>query len=226
MKLTEMNRAAKQVGRYTLTLADDQGAPDYELTITGPRALVEKVFAKSDFEITISPKTNQKEAERRANAIWKKCSSTLVKEVAPAEDIDSLLKSAPKDATAKNSIVVSLRRTRGEGTFFAFWFPLFIPRGVNVFFVTPPASFYCTGSVSPSSLVPGGDADLFLSLNGFSTPPVASGTLSGLATDTVSFIVPVVVIPPGLIIKSPAVVPCYRVFGFSTCYANFFCWQI
>ena len=225
MKLTDMKLTGKEVARYTLPLADDQGAEDYELTITGTRVLVEKVFAESDFEITISPKTSEKEAENQANKLWKRYFSTMVKEVVPAEDIDSLLKPTPKGATAKNSIVVSLRRTRGEGTFFAFWFPLLIPRGVSVYFATPPASFYCTGSVTPSSLLPGGDADLFLTLNGFSTTLVSSGTLGALATDTVSFVVPFIVIPP-LIIKSPAVVPCYRVLGFTTCRANFFCWQI
>jgi hypothetical protein len=223
-----MKRSGKETARYTLTLADDQGAEDYELTITGTRTLVEKVFAESDFEITISPKANEKEAERRAHELWTKYSSAMVKEAAPAEDIDSLSKSAPKDATAKNSIVVSLRRTRGEGTFFAIWFPLFIPRGVSVFFVAPPAPIVCQGSVAPSFLVPGGDADLFLTLNGFSTPVVSSSTRAGQAVDSVAFIVPTFVIQgdPPLFVRSPPVRPCYRVLGFSTVLTGFFCWSI
>ena len=228
MNLKDMKRSGKEAARYTLTLADDQGAKDYELTITGTRALVEKVFAKSDFEIIISPNTNEQEAERRGNALWKKHSAT-VKDVAPAEDTYSLRKSAPKNASGKNAIVISLRRTRGEGTFLSLWFPaLFIPRGVSLFFAAPPAVHLCQGSVFPLPLV-GGDPDLFLTLNGFSPPVVSSSTRGGPAIDTVSFIVPIAfIVPtiPPIIIRSPPVMPCYRVLGFSTSLTGFFCWSV
>ncbi|MCM3872025.1 MAG: hypothetical protein ND895_15180 [Pyrinomonadaceae bacterium] len=218
MKLKDMKRSGKDAARYITTLSDDQGQEDYELTVTGPRVLVEKVFAKSDFEISISPKATAKEAEARANELWAKYSATT-KEIAPAEDLKSLLKTAPKDATAKSAVVVSLRRIRGDGTFFAIWFPtLLIPRGVSIFFVGPPAIF-CRGSVFPLPLV-GGDPDLFLTLNGISPPVVSSSTLAGPAIDTVAFMVlPTLLIPP------LPVIPFYRILGFSTSLTGFFCWS-
>lgn len=226
MNLKNMKRSRSENGVYTLTLADDEGAEDYELTISGSHALVEKVFEKSDFEITIGPKTNGKEAERRAQGLWTKYSSTKTPAAAPAEDLGGLAKFIRKDPTTKNAIVVSLRRTRGEGTFFALWFPLlFIPRGVSLFFPTPHASIFCQGAVTPTF----GDADLFLTLNGFSPPVVASGTRAGQATDSVSHVVPIAFVVPGpapIIIRSPPVMPFYRVLGFTTCQTNFFCWSI
>jgi hypothetical protein len=100
---------------------------------------------------------------------------------------------------------VSIRRTQGSGTFWAFFFPLLLlPKGFSVFFILPPVSVY-QAWVLPAV----GDADLFLTLNGTRTPLVANSTLAGTAVDTVAFGV------PGLF------VPFFRVLGFTNAVAGF-----
>lgn len=214
MKLKDMKRSGKDMARHTKTLTDEQGAPDYEITITGTSSLVQKVFEKSDFEIIIDTKATERDAERRAKELWEKHSGT-VEEAAPAADVESLRKSAPKEVTKQNAIVVSIRRTRGEGTFFALWLPLLaIPKGVSLFVVGLPAVI-CQGSVFPMV----GDTDLFLTLNGPLPPNVSVSSMGGLAIDTVTFGVA----------PSPAprpVIPFYRLFGFSNTVTGFYCWSI
>lgn len=217
MRLQDMKRSGDETARFTSIVADERGANDYELTISGTPALVEQVFEKSDFEITISPDLDEETAGRRTKDLWAKYAASVT-DIAPAEDLDSLAKVTPRDAARKNSIVVSLRRIRGEGTYFAIWLPLlFIPRGVSLFLVAPPA-LVCQGSVFPAPFV-GGDPDLFLTLNGITTPVVSASRRAGPAIDTVSFAVP-------LAIGMRPVVPFYRIFGFATSLTGFFCWSV
>jgi hypothetical protein len=204
MKLKEMKVEGRDSARYTSSLTDLQGSKDYEFTITGPRSLVSKMFSESEFEFLIDTKVSRPDSDNRFKEIWLKYSQT-VREAAPAEDAKILEKSVPRKAVAKNSVIVSLRRVRGQGTFWMIGIPqLAIPMGLNVFFVLPPVC-NCAGSVFPAA----GDPDLFLTLNGVTTPTVGASTKGGLAIDSVAF---------GSSICWPWMEfsPFFRVFGFKS----------
>jgi hypothetical protein len=211
VRLTDLERSGRGTAlRYQSAINDDLGAADYELSISGPPALIAKVLAKSEFEILISPRAGEKDAQARALEMWHQHA-----DAAPgsgeAPDIKRLFKKTPAAATPANSILVSLRRTRGAGTFWAGWFPtLFVPAGASLFFALPPV---CTafGTLFPIS----GDPDLFLRLNGPTAPIVAGSAGAGLARDTVSF-------GPWVCWPWTQFVPFYQVLGFLTSVTDIF----
>jgi len=183
MRLKEMKRSGKAgTVRYLAILADDLGKSDYELSIHGPAKLAEKIFDKCDFQITIRPKATAADAEAQSRETWRRYYPTAkLSQDAPGLEVFDKQKVAP--ATSRNSVVVSLRRVRGEGTFWAGLFPnLFVPAGANLFFVMPSVC-NCSGTLFPSS----GDPDLFLTLNGITTPTVAASLKFGTAIDSVFF---------------------------------------
>ena len=202
MHLKELRRSGGDVARYAGTVADVAGARQYELTISGSRRLVEKVFAKSDVDIRIDAGAGERDAEKLSQELWQRHASRDV-HASPAESIDSLRKTLPKTASRASSLVISLRRTEGKGTFWGAFFPaLIVPRGVSLFFVLPPIC-NCLGAVFPLS----GDPDLFLSLGSPFAPIVAASARGGTAIDTVAF-------GPTLCWPWAQVFPWFRVFGF------------
>ena len=209
MRLKEMKRTGQAISRYVATLADDSGATDYDLTISGRRTLIEKAFAKTDFEVMISSKATGKDAEAKSLELWQKYVKTAV-EPAPPEDLLSLRKGKIREISEERSVVVTLRRTRGQGTWWGLWFPtLFVPAGSNIFFTLSPVC-NCFGALFPVS----GDPDLFLSLNCATTPIVRASIRAGLAIDSVSF-------GPAICWPWNEFVPFFRVNGFLTSVTGF-----
>ena len=209
MHLKELRRSGKDVARYAGTVADKAGARHYELTISGNRRLVEKVFAKSDYDIRIDAGAGERDAEKLAQELWKRHSTRQVKD-SPGESIDSLRKTLPRAASRANSLVISLRRTDGEGTYWSAFFPaLVLPTGASLFFVLPPVC-NCFGTVFPLT----GDADLFLSLGSPFAPIVAASARGGTAIDSVAFGAP-------FCWPWTQVVPWFRVFGFTPAVTGF-----
>ena len=208
MKLADLKRVTGDSQKRTIALTDTKGREDYELAIRGPAALVARVFEKSDFQIEIDPAATVKTAQTRLRALTEKYSSPAK---TPFPDPgENAFKRPSTTFNQKNAIVVSLRRIRGQGTFWAFGVPpIALPRGINLLFILPPVSF-CVGVVRPFI----GDADLFLTLNGTFTPTVAMSILGGTAVDVVSF---------GLTAGAPSLfVPFFRVNAFTTCLTDFF----
>jgi hypothetical protein len=183
MILKDMKRTTKNgTGRYLAILSDDLGAADYELSIHGPEKLVEQTFEKSDFEIVIRPKATKKEAEAYCGEAWGRYHATA-KAPEHAAGLEVLEKRNLEEAESANSVVITTRRVRGEGTFWALWFPnLFVGTGSNLFF-TMPSVCNCSATLFPIT----GDPDLFLTLNGTAGPAVASSRRAGTAIDSVSF---------------------------------------
>jgi hypothetical protein len=209
MHLKDLKRQRND-GAYVGTVADSIGDAHYELVISGSSKLIQKVFAESEFEHLIDPKAAAKEWVTRNQEMWERNTGTADGEKGP-ETIVALDKGVPVAATAKNSIVVSIRRTEGQGTGWGFWFPLLaLPVGANLYFVLPPIC-NCWGVTVPLD----GDPDLFLSANHPYAPVIASSRLGGLrAIDRVSF---------GPIICWPweQFVPWFRVNAYSTCLTGF-----
>jgi hypothetical protein len=209
MRLTDLKRPRAVGAPYLIPLKDSAGDEHYELAISGPAPLVKRVFANCDFDWRIEPKASEKDAQKRTQDIW----DTHVRAnvlAGEAETTASLAKTELKPSKAADSVVVSVRRTQGEGTFWFFAFPgLFVPRGGNIFFTLPPIC-NATGSVIPLS----GDPDLFLSRNGPFTPVVSASVRAGLAIDTVAF-------GPAICWPWMEFVPWFRINGFRASVTNF-----
>jgi hypothetical protein len=209
MRLKELKRSRTGDTPYIGTLTDVTGDSHYALAISGPDDLVKKIFTRSDFEWRIDPKPSDKDVNARFQEKWGMHTDTVAAAGDP-ETIASLGKGLPKAATARNSVVVSLRRTQGQGTWWWMWFSaLIIPRGANVFFVLPPIC-NAFGLVVPLS----GDPDLFLTRNGPFTPAVSSSMRGGTAIDRVAF-------GPTICWPWEEYVPWFRINGFRSSVTGF-----
>jgi hypothetical protein len=182
MKLGEFRKTTKgRASRLAATVADVTGAKDYELAIAGPAALIEKVLSKSDFSVTIDP---GRTVDQTAKDLEREVKQRL-EEFSRAAMFDDLtllpiFKKAPVPPAKDKTLFVSLRRTRGEGTFWSFGFSYVLPRGSNII-VYPPALCGLTASVTPAT----GDQDLFLSR--FLGSQIMSAVRGGTRVDTVFF---------------------------------------
>ena len=164
---------------YSLTL--EAGDSRYQLALSGPAAMVKKMFAEADIEVRIDPSGTQKTFDTELKGL-------LRDEKPPANlSIDemeaSFAKKAPEPTLSK-SVFMSLRRIEGDGTFFFLAIGGFVVPSRVSFFLALPPSIVCSAIVRPAT----GDQDLRLWLAwppGFS--PVSSSTRGGTATDMVSF---------------------------------------
>jgi hypothetical protein len=205
MRLKDFEREpVGEFHRYTAALSDDRGERAYQVQLVGADQRIKKIFAKSEFDVTISPDVDQEEWVARAEK-----QLGMAELVLPADAFDDLTASfpePPRKPSAKNSVVCALRRERPGGTGFALVVPLVVPAGVSVFFAFPPA-FVCGGAVLPVS----GNPDLFLNANSLVAPPVARSTFAGTTVDAVRFA------------TSPFAqfFPIFRVFGTATSVATF-----
>ena len=207
MKLGAFRKITKgRASRLTATIADVTGAKDYELAIAGPAAAIEKVLSKSDFSVTIDPGRTVDQTAKDVEGEAKQ----RVEEFSRAAMFDDLtllpiFKKAPIPPAKDKTLFVSLRRTRGKGTFWNFGFTYLLPTGWNLI-VLPPALCGLTASVTPVT----GDQDLFLSR--FLGSPIMSSVRGGTRVDTVFF-------------DNPPLTPCdifhwnflvIRILGFTT----------
>ena len=179
MKLTDFKQERKGA-RPVYSFPIEAGESRYELALSGPSALVKKMFAETDFELRIDPdgakETFDKEAQRLM-ADEKPPSSLSVVEMEAA-----FAKKPPVPTLAK-SVFMSLSRIEGDGTFFFFAIGGFAVPGKVSFFLTFPPGVFCQAVVKPTT----GDQDLRL----WSTwppffGPVAASTKGGTATDVVT----------------------------------------
>lgn len=207
MKFSDIKRSRKGGTVWTATLSDLQGRADYEMAIRGPAALVKQALAKSEFDVLIDPMLSGEAAQRRVMDLHRKYAGAA-KERYLGEGEYAFKKPAAK-CSERKSLVISFRRTRGEGTFWSFAAALVVPLGANIFFALPPVAS-CAASVFPVS----GDQDLFLTLNGAFTPVVAMSLRGGTAVDTVAF----TAAPPFFF----PFVPFFRVNGFRAGLTTFF----
>jgi hypothetical protein len=207
MKIEQMEKSKERGPKWTAVLTDTRGSDSYELAIRGPKALVGRVFEKSNFEIEIDPDASAETAQTRLAQLFAKYSVTA-KDPFVDPGHNPFKKPTARIDEAK-SVIVSVRRTRGKGTLWALFFPLlWVPAGANLFFILPPVSF-CHAAVFPVV----GDPDLFLTLNSPLPPTVAMSKMSLTAIDSVTFGVPGL---PGVF------VPFFRVNGFTTGVTGFF----
>jgi hypothetical protein len=180
MKLEDFTQGRRDA-RPVYSLPIEAGDSRYELAISGPTALVKRVFAKADIEVRIDPAGTQKTFDKELKGL-------LRDEKPPTNlSIDEMeagfAKKAPEPTLAR-SVLMSLRRIEGDGTFFFLAIGGFVmPARVSIFLTLPP-SIVCQAIVRPTT----GDQDVRLWLAwppGFG--PVSSSTRGGTATDMVTF---------------------------------------
>jgi len=209
MRLKDLKRPRSAGAPFLGTLTDAAGDTHYELAISGPTKLIDSVLGESNFEYQIDPKATETDWVPRFQKLWDK-GAVADAAAAKAETVAALSKRALPAATPATSIVVSVRRTQGKGTWWGWWWPtLAIPKGTNLFFVLPPIC-NCAGVVVPIT----GDPDLFLSANGPFTAVIAASRLGTGLIDRVAF-------GPAICWPWQEFVPWFRVNGFSTCVTAF-----
>lgn len=209
MRLSDLEYSRTGRVRYTGTLTDSAGDAHYELGISGPPALIKKVLTESQLDYSIEPKATEKDWGARSSEFWERHAGAAAG-VRELETVDALSVRPPAPPTTKNSIVVSIRRTEGKGTWWGFWWPLLsLPAGSSAFFVLPPIC-NCFGMSVPVS----GNPNLFLSANGPFTPIIAASTNGPGAVDAVA-------VGPAICWPWTEFVPWFRVFAATACVYGF-----
>lgn len=179
MKLTELQRSGSRRTVYSKALSDRSNNENYELSIVGPSKLARQVLEKCDFEIQIAvdvaPNAFQQSSKKFFNKYLQadRIGHPTVEVIA-----DLIDRKPPGRSATKDTLIVYLRRTKGDGTFWSMFFPfLVVPSGVTLYFVLPRvwATF---GMVQPII----GNPDITLSLGAPFTPAVATGTGGGVNT--------------------------------------------
>ena len=185
MKLSEFTRSGRTRTRFVTQVADAATQEDFELTIAGPAALVKRMFAEADLDLTIDSQRSQDQVaadfapshDELRKQMW---------ELAGLEDTRALLKPAPEPPDPKNTVFASARPVAGHGTPFAFAASgFFVPAGARLFLF---GSFVLTaiGSLRPAT----GDQDLFLHLFSPTGTVVSSSIFGGTSLDLVWFTFP------------------------------------
>ena len=126
--------------RLVTTVADTSGAREYELALAGPAPAIHRIFAKSDFSITIDPKRGAEESQKEFAAQTRVRLDEFARIAALKGSADiPVFKKTPVTPSRQTSVFLSLRRMRGEGTFWGPWsFSYFLPTGWNIFVFPPP----------------------------------------------------------------------------------------
>jgi hypothetical protein len=182
VRLSDLERQRGGAIRYLGTLSDSAGDTSYELAISGPARLIDKAPADSDFEHGSNPQQPRRNWATRTRKFWYRHAGEN-RRPREHETFAALARKPPPATNAENSIVVSVRRTEGEGTWWGFWWPaLGLSAGSSIFFLLPPIC-NCSAFVMPAS----GDPNLFLTANGPATPLLAASTAGPGAFDSVAF---------------------------------------
>jgi hypothetical protein len=182
MRLSDLNPPQGKNGVYTGLLPDVSGNRHVEITLSGPRPLVERTFADVDFEFTIDPKTTAKDADRLSQALWNERVAPRLKP-APAATAAAIGRKLPKPSTSKDSVVLSLRHVEGGGTWWGGWMPRIAIGPLKSLYVVLPPVCTCWGAIMPVA----GTPNLFLTINTPSPPFTAFSMNPGLMVDSISY---------------------------------------
>ena len=189
MKLADLKRSGTERPVYTGPVADVDGNKRYELSITGPSAsVIEEVFAKSDFEMEIVPGARPEEFDEQSRRFLKRHMGEHKFSSPPLDDITALLDRKPPQApeNLNDSVVVYLRPTEGEGTFYGMWIPVMaLLPATPIVFVLPRV--WTTWSVVVAYSA---NPNIILFRDVPVPPPVATALAGGIATEGVTFTVP------------------------------------
>ena len=186
MRLSDFERSGDEgYPRFVTEVRDLSGDEPFELTITGPDALVEQVFADATIELTIDSAQTAEDLKNRFDELRSEQRKHMCS-LAGLEKVDDFFKPEPASPQRDTSVLAAVRPIRGEGTPFLLTAGGFtVPATVSVFFVGSWVAF-ANGAVLPLT----GDQDLRLRLFSTTGPVVSSSLAGGTALDFVWFTLP------------------------------------
>lgn len=210
MNLKDFSRPETEGAPFLGQLTDAAGDTHYELAISGSSSQIEKTFGESELEYWIEPKATGEEWAPRFEKLWASKTGDALSSGEP-ETVEALGRTLPSAAKAKTSVVVSVRRTKGKGTGWGFFWPaLTLPAGFSAFFVLPPIC-NCAGFVVPRF----GNPNLFLTANGPATPIIKASMNGPGMIDAVA------VLGPPICFPWTEFMPWFRVFAATNCVSDF-----
>lgn len=184
MRLEEFEQTGtEERPRFVMRVEDAAGQDGYELIVTGPPDLVNIALGEADFDVSIDSSATQERAVDEVRAIENDNERAAWELAALTSDAD-IFKEAPEPLDTQRSVLTSLRRTRGSGTYYQATYANLgpLPSGVNLLAFVPP-SLVVGGVVAPRS----GDQDLYFYL-GSNLQPVRSSTRPGALVDALSLV--------------------------------------
>jgi hypothetical protein len=186
MKLSDFERSGdKGYPRFVTQVRDVSGDERFELTIAGPEALVEQVFADATIELTIDSAQTAEDLKNRFDELRSEQRKQMWS-LAGLEKIDDFFKPEPASPKRDTSVLAAIRPISGEGTPFALTAAGFaVPATVSVFFIGSWVLF-ANGAVLPLT----GDQDLRLRLFSTTGPVVSRSSAGGTSLDFVWFTLP------------------------------------
>jgi hypothetical protein len=187
MKLDDFQRSERDgLARYVAPVADSTGADVCELVVAGPDEVVREALGDTELEPRVDPRGTEEEWRKLLEPV-RRAELEALGELAALEGLPELDPAPPTPRwDPRTSMAISLRRVRGEGTFYVLAIPWMRMQTGESFVVILPPVCACYATVAP--VMPGpGDVDLFLSLNGFFTPVVAASTTRGTSAEQVTF---------------------------------------
>jgi len=102
--------------RLTATLSDRQGNADYELVLLGSKENLNKMLSKMELEVAIDQDAKPDRLTKESGKAKEEREQYLT-ELLTLKEADDLLKDVPA-TNAKTTVLASLRRIRGQGTFY------------------------------------------------------------------------------------------------------------
>ncbi len=186
MKLSDFKRSGdKGYPRFVTQVGDVSGDERFELTIAGPEALVEQVFADATIELTIDSAQLVEDLKSRFDELLSE-QRKQTWSLAGLENVDDFFKPEPASPERDTSVLAAIRPISGEGTPFALILTRFtVPAGMSVFF-SGSWVFFANGAVVPLT----GDQDLMLRLLSTTGPVMSSSRFGGTTTEFVWFTLP------------------------------------
>ena len=169
--------------RYVMEVEDAAGASAYELIVTGPPEVIEASMENAEFEVAIDSSATRERAEEELRSIEAE-NEQAAWELAGLTDTEDLFKEAPERLDTRRSVLTSLRRTRGSGTYYQATYLNIGPwaTGVNLIAFMPP-SLAVSALVAPRT----GDQDLYHYL-GSHLQPVRASVRPGTLVDALSLV--------------------------------------
>ncbi len=186
MKLKDMQRSTRgaQV-LYSSPAKDRKGRSHYEVSVAGPKSVVEKALREADLTFDIDPDATQESADRRVMEALKPWHREMAQRAMDPAGLNTKVAVKKPAENASRTMTVTLRPTAKHGTFFFFdtVFPVFLPVAPLFQVVLPPCSF---GGIA--SFPVAGNPNVRIRFNSPLPPNAAASGFGGLAIDTASFV--------------------------------------
>jgi hypothetical protein len=169
--------------RLIMEIEDAAGLSAYELIVTGSREALRVAMADAELDVHIDSSASRDRAEAEVRAMEEE-NERAAWTLSGLDELDDMFKDAPERVDARRSVLTSLRRTRGEGTYYEATYANLgpWPTGVNLIAFMPP-SLVVGALVAPST----GDQDLYHYL-GSHLQPVQASVRPGTLIDTLSLV--------------------------------------